>query len=1094
MKKPEITWSLMHPTPLDPSYVRKLIKKAEEYHVDSFEICGQCHSPYGGLDGLISYQEFPKAAASWDQKKVAENQRDLNEILSIAHSAGKEVYLWHREVMLPPGLLQDLPDLLDSDGEFFLTGKTFAELIAYKLDKTFENVPTLDGIVLTLTEADYSAIHNSNTEKYPPVDVVSFIISIFASELTKRGKRFIMRSFGSIAEDYECILAGAEKLQGRYEFEIETKITPYDFDPFLSCNPFLRKSPSFTLSAECDCVGEFMGQGNMPFEHVHNIVRYVREGQKADVDRFVIRMDRRGNNMFDLYEINYYAYARALEDPAITAEEIREEWYAKHYPEQFRDTFIQLDKIGWEMVCKTYYIDHHVLFHGNYCMKYIKAAFIFALFGEKGTLPANGKGIWSILTDRPLPGRKAIIAEKEEAVILADRGLALLEKANPPATDFRWRLWKNAPVVTRAVLELVKCIAAYFDAMEEGMSNYTFLQQQVEDSIKKLNSLAGHEVEILKREFINGLEHRMKEVGCTIEELVLEPLSAICKELLAEFPAECAAKERFLEYSVDGIITGGISDDWRIARYMHASHSILHNNLPARYAGNRVFPNGFMEMELERGEELLIYGAMDVTDKFILVCDGERIHGKLDENGVFQMPLPASDKKVSIHLEKDGVDYPLFHAVLTRNKNRTRKKKVFKQSLLERELHRTKPDYILYTPSGDGAKQDHGNEHLHIFRAKDGRMCALWTMSAFEGTFTQRPVISWSFDEGRNWTEPKCILTDPIDPETGKNMGSWASPAISRSGRIYVLYNKHQGKKGFYTHQRGKMAILYSDDCGESWSRESVRDLPRTKYDLSDPEEAVDWVIWQKAYRLQSGKVIMGFTRGWLNYPPAPKSWTQHPCGCEFFSLDNIDEDPEPEDLRLTFLTDQEHPLTAPLRNYTDRFCAEEPAVCQLPDGRLFMVMRTTEGHVWYSVSKDDAATWRKPERLRYKDNGEGIKHPLSPSPMYETKKGEYVLFIHDHDGYNGSAVPRTDNNWRNPLYILKGEYRKDAWQPVWFSSPVEFMNNGEVALERKDLAIYGDFTVENDVPVLWYPDRKFFLLGKKIHREMLEKMSVPEK
>ena len=45
MKRPEITWSLMHPTPLDPDYVRQLTEKAKVYRVDSFEICGQCHAP-----------------------------------------------------------------------------------------------------------------------------------------------------------------------------------------------------------------------------------------------------------------------------------------------------------------------------------------------------------------------------------------------------------------------------------------------------------------------------------------------------------------------------------------------------------------------------------------------------------------------------------------------------------------------------------------------------------------------------------------------------------------------------------------------------------------------------------------------------------------------------------------------------------------------------------------------------------------------------------------------------------------------------------------------------------------------------------------
>ena len=55
----------MHPTPLDPDYVKKLVAKAREYTVDSFEICGQCHTPYGGLDGLINYREYHSAFVNW---------------------------------------------------------------------------------------------------------------------------------------------------------------------------------------------------------------------------------------------------------------------------------------------------------------------------------------------------------------------------------------------------------------------------------------------------------------------------------------------------------------------------------------------------------------------------------------------------------------------------------------------------------------------------------------------------------------------------------------------------------------------------------------------------------------------------------------------------------------------------------------------------------------------------------------------------------------------------------------------------------------------------------------------------------------------
>ena len=658
----------MHPTPLNAAYIRQLVEKSKEYRVDSFEICGLCHTPYGGLDGLVDYKEYPAAFANWDQNKVAENQSQMNEILQIAHAAGKEVYYFHREVMVPPGLLDDIPELLDENGEFDLLGEKFAALIRYKLNKAFKAVPGLDGIVLTLTEADFSAIHNSNVEKYPPVEVVRFLITIFASELEKRNKRFVMRSFGSIAKDYEDILAGAALLAGKHAFEIETKITPYDFDPFLSINPFLRPDPAFTLSAECESVGEFMGQGNMPFEHVHNIVRFVRAAQSAGVDRYVIRIDRRGNCIFDLYELNYYAYARAIEDPEITADEIRQEWYEKHYPAAIRQELIELDKLGWEMVTKTYFIDKQVLFHGNYSMKYLKSAFVFSLFHE-GISLENGKDIWSILTDRPAPGRAFALREKDEAVACADRGLELCRSLHLPEEDYRLRLWQNAVVITRCVREMIRCIAAYFEDMEQGSKDCPLLRAQVAASLAEYDRLAGHKVEILEREFINGLEHRLHEYRRPIEEICVEPLAAISQALPLEYAAEMRARKQFLKDHVDGVIAGGLYDDHRIYRYMHGSHSVIQHGLPGRWAGNRVFPNGFFEVKLKGGDELVVFGDVTETRKFTISINGISRKALLDSDGICKFPLDPSCAEVTVRLSKEGLTYPLFHAVVTRKKN-----------------------------------------------------------------------------------------------------------------------------------------------------------------------------------------------------------------------------------------------------------------------------------------------------------------------------------------------------------------------------------------------------------------------------------------
>jgi hypothetical protein len=52
--------------------------------------------------------------------------------------------------------------LIDEDGEFDLLGDTYRDYLRFKLAETFKHCPELDGVVLTLTEADYSVIHNSN--------------------------------------------------------------------------------------------------------------------------------------------------------------------------------------------------------------------------------------------------------------------------------------------------------------------------------------------------------------------------------------------------------------------------------------------------------------------------------------------------------------------------------------------------------------------------------------------------------------------------------------------------------------------------------------------------------------------------------------------------------------------------------------------------------------------------------------------------------------------------------------------------------------------------------------------------------------------
>jgi len=170
-----------------------------------------------------------------------------------------------------------------------------------------------------------------------------------------------------------------------------------------------------------------------------------------------------------------------------------------------------------------------------------------------------------------------------------------------------------------------------------------------------------------------------------------------------------------------------------------------------------------------------------------------------------------------------------------------------------------------------------------------------------------------------------------------------------------------------------------------------------------------------------------------------------------------------------------------------------------LPDGRLFTAMSTKTGSLYYSVSEDDGLTWRATMPLRYQDDGERVLHPSSPGPLYELQDqpGRYLLLYHNNDGSmsEGMRPGPVDLN-RRSAFIAVGEYRPRAVQPVWFSRPKKLADtDGVIAGPQQyvDCCTYTSMTQHRGQRVLWYPDRKHFLLGKLITDEWLADRVVAE-
>jgi hypothetical protein len=418
------------------------------------------------------------------------------------------------------------------------------------------------------------------------------------------------------------------------------------------------------------------------------------------------------------------------------------------------------------------------------------------------------------------------------------------------------------------------------------------------------------------------------------------------------------------------------------------------------------------------------------------------------------------------------------------------------EDTLNTEIQRTKPDYVVYRPgSVDGSTFDTGNEHFLVTDAPDGALMAVWTQSSYEGAGDHRIMFSRSLDEGATWARPRHIV-GPQRPGDG-HMSSWGFPITSKSGRIYVLWNQYQGIDDVIHQHTGTMDCCYSDDLGTTWSDPVTIPMPRSPHDDPNPQVPSNWIVWQLPIRDLRGRWFTGFSR-WVSKavrtPPHNKSWTAWETVVEFMRFENLDDNPAPQDLQISYSGWGDQALRVP--HYTNPYLsiAQEPSLVRLPDNRLFCTMRTMSGYIWYSVSADDGLTWRNPAPLLRRDKGLPILEPLCCCPIYQLERGEYILLHHNNSGRFEGCEPEDTGKNRRPAFLARGEFRPNAEQPIWFSESKQLMDNdgkGIGPLNRTDCGVYPSFTRRQGNYILWHPDRKFFLLGKKITRDFLADMTV---
>ena len=413
------------------------------------------------------------------------------------------------------------------------------------------------------------------------------------------------------------------------------------------------------------------------------------------------------------------------------------------------------------------------------------------------------------------------------------------------------------------------------------------------------------------------------------------------------------------------------------------------------------------------------------------------------------------------------------------------------------EWRRTGPDRVIYLPKTSGGPDEYA-DHVHVFDTPGGDMMCMWTQGQFESAPNCHTVYARSADGGVTWTPPQPIA-EVDHPTLCRGLGF---PLISRSGRMYCLYGNNKGGSE-QNSWAGPLRVHVSDDDGHTWPDSGVEYRWRsTRFDHPDPTVDPMCIVWQQPIRDAKDRMIAGLSRwsSYMVYPrPAGGNRNHLDTGCELMRFDNIDEGPDAKDLQITWLPDEEGTIRVSpgiepdaSRGYS---LAEEPGIVLLPDGRLWMNMRTVTGSIWYTVSDDHGHHWRPPEPLRYRDGGEKMLHPKTPDPIYRLADGRYLLFYANRDGHDGDTGP-WDMEARRPVCIAVGAFRPDAHQPIWFSRARLLMDAQRVRVGVQNLAMmamYSSLTERDGQRIVWYADRKHFVLGKHIPDAMLAELTVPD-
>ena len=270
----------------------------------------------------------------------------------------------------------------------------------------------------------------------------------------------------------------------------------------------------------------------------------------------------------------------------------------------------------------------------------------------------------------------------------------------------------------------------------------------------------------------------------------------------------------------------------------------------------------------------------------------------------------------------------------------------------------------------------HGFNHApSVTMLSDGRLLAAWFSAPFEASVQQVILASSSLDGGVSWTPAEVLQDFPrlsdFDPAfIADGRRTWFFFSAGRWIRWPFLRDEKDqvGVNSYRTYSR------YSDDSGRTWSAPQVA--------------GSKMFCRSNGIRLSTGELLLPV----------------------YFDVGDSASVLKSSDGGATWSVRGR--VTTPERKEAD-----EPSIAELNSGGIMMVLRTGDGHLWRSISRDKGDTWLTPEKT-------GLAAVNSSHNLFRLQDGRLLLTHNPSPSHRTPLTMRVSDDdgrtWGEPLTLAE--------------------------------------------------------------------------